>query len=113
MVSGGPVPGSHGGGPHADVPDGGGVELSREDVDDPVGGGDGQLAQHGQAHQQPAHVLQGGVRRSSDSSEMWLALRPLFFSLVLHLHLHYFPVRLPLPPPPSPPLHPTGVKGKA
>ncbi len=50
MVSEGPVPGSHGGGPHADVSDGGGVELSREDVDDPVGGGDGQLAKHGQAH---------------------------------------------------------------
>jgi hypothetical protein len=60
MVSGGPVPGSHGGGPHADVSDGGGVQLSREDVDDPVGGGDGQLPQHGQAHQQPCHVLQGG-----------------------------------------------------
>jgi hypothetical protein len=60
LFYGGPVPGSHGGGPHANVPDGGGVELSREDVDDPVGGGDGQLAQHGQAHQQAGHVLQEG-----------------------------------------------------
>ena len=45
------VPGTEGGGAHAHVPDDGGEELCREDVDCPVGRGDGQLPQHGQAHQ--------------------------------------------------------------
>ena len=34
-------------------PDSGGVELGREYVDRPVAGGDGELAQHWEADQQP------------------------------------------------------------
>ena len=40
------LPGAEGGGANANIPDDGGEELCREDVDCPVGRGDGHLAQH-------------------------------------------------------------------
>lgn len=50
--------GGHVGGAHPDVPDGGGVELRREDGHNGVGGADAELAQHRQGGGGPLEVVE-------------------------------------------------------
>ena len=75
------LPCAEGRGAYAKVPDDGGEELGRENVDCPVRRGDGHLAQHGQDHQPDGlDRLCGGedwqVRKYDDKKRLRQRTRP-------------------------------------